>query len=117
MKDIKNTLLNKFSFHDGKILLAEKRNNDFILRFKDGWNENQINEIIFIDIKSIPSVDLNNKIILQLEDTNYTDFWKVTFSIPSSEPNIYIPELVTISSLSINLKQYIDNKLIKEENI
>ena len=45
----KDSLVRCFSYHDGEILEFKKLENNFLLKFKDGWLDDQVNEILFID--------------------------------------------------------------------
>ncbi len=70
-KIFENTMLDNFSYHDGKILEFYKDNNDFVLKFEDGWNIDQINEIRFVNALAKYKFDLKDRIIYQLGYFDY----------------------------------------------
>ena len=55
---LKDTLIKNFSYHDGKIIEFKKDGFDYILKFRDGWVDEQINEIA-----ELYGVNLKRKVI------------------------------------------------------
>ena len=45
MEILEKAVINGFSYHDALIIDFKKSGADFLLTFKDGWNDGQINEI------------------------------------------------------------------------
>ena len=112
----KNSLIESFSFHDGKILIVEKQGQDFLMRFIDGWNENQVNDLIFINCKEISNYDFTNANILQLENINYeNNNWVLSLAMTSKDN--FIPVIITIKAEKIIARLFENDDLIIEEEL
>lgn len=110
---LRKLLLEDVSYHDADVLKVEQ-NNDYILTFEDGWNSNQVNEMIFVNCKS--EIDLNDKEFYQLEDVKYTDGkMDVTISYWGEHP-VFADEARLIAD-NIIIKVYYDGVLNKETSL
>lgn len=117
---LKDTLIKNFSYHDGKIIEFKKDGFDYILKFRDGWVDEQINEIRFVTARVRHQFDLSDREIYQLGRLGFVEKgpgkYIYMFEIYVwHESNLLEP--VGVEAGNIILKEYIDGKLVKEENL
>ena len=128
-KDLNNKLIMDFSYHDAIILKVTKNNNDITILLKDGWIDEQINEIKFIDSEIEHQFELEDREIYQLDDLVYFDKWFMSFLVWA---NNGLLEKIELSANNIISKKYetktnkiFENKsliynnlsLVEEENL
>ena len=105
-----NRLIEKFSYHDGEILEFKKVNNDCLLVFKDGWNYNQINQILFIECNIDELIDFSD--IYQFEGIEFDENKNFIMKLSFSEDDI-----ITFVCKNVICKMYVNDELIKEEDL
>lgn len=128
-KDLNNKLIMDFSYHDAIILKVTKNNNDITILLKDGWIDEQINEIKFIDSEIEHQFELEDRDIYQLDDLVYFDKWYMSFLVWTDNGLL---EKIELSANNIISKKYetktnkiFENKfliynnlsLVEEENL
>lgn len=128
-KDLNNKLITKFSYHDAIILKVTKNNNDITILLKDGWIDEQVNEIKFINSEIKHQFELEDREIYQLDDLVYFDKWFMSFlvwannglleKIEFSANNIISKKYETNTNKSSNNESLIYNNLslVEEENL
>jgi hypothetical protein len=117
---LKDTLINSFNYHDGEIIEFKKDGFDYILKFKDGWVDNQVNEIRFQTARVLNNYDLTDRVIYQLgnldfveaNSTSYIYFFEIFVWY---ERNLV--EVVKVEASNILSKKYFNNELVKEEDL
>lgn len=128
-KDLNNKLITKFSYHDAIILKVTKTNNDITILLKDGWIDEQVNEIKFINSEIKHQFELEDREIYQLDDLVYFDKWFMSFlvwannglleKIEFSANNIISKKYETKTNKTFENKSLIYNNLslVEEENL
>ena len=112
MAVINYSLLNEFNYHDGKIVKFQKEE-DILIKFVDGWNSLQVNEILLINAKT--KYNLSDIEIYQFENLEILDDsrFQLTLSIWKVDRPV---ELKFIADNIIS-RMYDDGNLVKEENL
>lgn len=115
-KELNNALIKKISYHDGEILEIKYIDNKLILKFIDGWNVGQVNELIFINGKENSKYDLVNRCIYQLDDlVSFTkNRWDMSLLVWMKESSGALLEKVNFEASDIVTKVY-DNDILSEE--
>lgn len=115
----KDSLVRDFSYHDGEIIEFKKIENDFLLKFKDGWLDYQINEILFIDCVEDFENDFICQEIYQFEDLSYNenDGFTMILDVIPSDLNASLEYFIGFNCKNIISKRYENGILVEEENL
>ena len=116
----KAMILKDISYHDAVITEAYKDGNDYVLKFKDGWNTDQINELRFINADTFFEYELVDRTIFQF---SYIDYVTIDESFDRDKFifEIYVwykgnlTEVVNIEASNIIIKIYNKDDVRVEE--
>lgn len=118
MEILEKAVINGFSYHDALIIDFKKSGADFLLTFKDGWNDGQINEIRMLNAEVVNKYDLKDREIYQLGFIDFNDF-----SLKKCFLEIYVwyddclTEVVKFEAEDFISKVYFNGELLKEESL
>lgn len=118
-KELENALIRNISYHDGEILEIKYIDNNLILKFADGWNVGQVNELIFVNGKETSKYDLVGRWIYQLDDlvSLTKNDWDMSLLIWMKESSGELIEKVNFEATDIITKVYDNGFLSKEESL
>lgn len=118
-KDLGKTLIGNLNCYDGKILKVKNENNNIIITFLDGCNDNQINELLFVNCNKKFKYKLEDREIYQLDDLVHFERsnWSMSFLIWMNEGDCELLEKVQLGADNIITKTYINGDLEKEEDL
>lgn len=82
-RDLQDNLITEFGYHDGTILKVTKDKKDVKILLRDGYNQEQINELNFMNCKFNCQNDLEGCTIYQLDDlVNFgRSKWNMSFLV------------------------------------
>lgn len=115
----KDSLVRYFSYHDGEIIEFKKIKNDFLLKFKDGWLDDQVNEILFVDCIISFDSKFSCQEIYQFEDLSYNenDGFTMILDVIPSDPMAPLECFISFKCKNIVSKMYENSVLVKKENL
>lgn len=118
-KELENALIKKISYHDGEILEIKYIDNNLILKFTDGWNVGQVNELIFVNGKENSEYDLVDRCIYQLDDlvSFAKNKWDMSLLVWMKETSGMLLEKVNFEATDIITKIYDNNVLVEEQSL
>jgi len=110
-RTIKNKIyynkMDKIDFHDGIISKYEKKDNNIILEFEDGYHRNFTTRLTFIDASIDNEENINHKYILHCDyDIDDNNIYHTTFDICSKK--------VTINSKKVKIEQFITSEIYEK---
>lgn len=111
-KDLSDKLIIDFNYHDAQIVKVIKNSKDITFILKDGFNENQIDELNFINCEIEHQYPLEDRIIYQLDDlVKFHDSkWFMSFLVWTDNGLL---EKILIDADNIISRKYEDNKYIE----
>lgn len=114
-----DSLVRYFSYHDGEIIEFKKINNDFLLKFKDGWLDEQVNEILFVDCTINFDSKFSCQEIYQFEDLSYNedDGFTMILDVIPCDPMAPLECFISFKCKNIISKMYENGVLVEEENL
>jgi len=118
-RELENALINKISYHDGEILEIKYIDNNLLLKFSDGWNVGQVNELIFVNGKENSKYDLVDRCIYQLDDlVSFTkNSWDMSLLVWMKEHSGALLEKVSFKATDIITRIYDNDILIEEQSL
>ena len=110
-RTIKNKIyyskMDKIDFHDGLISKYEKKDNNIVLEFEDGYNRNFTTRLTFIDANTENGENINYKYILHCDYAIANNgIYKTIFDICSKK--------VTIYSKKVKIEQFITSEIYEK---
>ena len=114
-----NSLIKELNYHDGEVLEIKYIDNNLLLKFIDGWNVGQVNELIFINGKENSKYDLVNRCIYQLDDlvSFEKNHWIMSLLIWMNESSNSLLEKVDFEATDIITNIYENDVLIDSQSL